>query len=79
MIRIKVLYKMYKKWMADGGYHPLGEGMFAKELRREFGLTNADKHQPRTVTGRFTCYSRIDFQEDSFGIEEINEAYGHDF
>jgi len=79
MIRIKVLYKMYKKWMADGGYHPLGEGMFAKELRREFGLTNADKHQPRTITGRFTCYSRIDFQEDSFGIEEINEAYGHDF
>lgn len=79
MLRTRVLFKLYRKWATEAGYHPLAESTFVRELQREFSLTNADRQRIRTATGRYTCFKKIDFREDVFSLEETNEAYGHEF
>jgi P4 family phage/plasmid primase-like protien len=55
------LYDRYAKWCHGNGYHPLGEALFGKEVKRVF--KTADKKRLGGRGDRFTAYQHLELIE----------------
>jgi putative DNA primase/helicase len=62
----KVLYEEWRKWSEQNGYKVTTRAQFGRDLSA--AVPNLDRTQPRTESGRRSCYSGISLQpENVFG------------
>lgn len=60
-VRCDFIYKSYSDWALRNGYKPVCEGVFGKEVKRNF--PKSSKRRPRIGTSRVYCYYGIAFQD----------------
>jgi P4 family phage/plasmid primase-like protien len=70
-IKSKALYSMYVRWAKDGGYHPLSEKTFGKEMKRRF---HVEKKRGGTRIDRYWYYEGVSFTVDDIGGMQTHEA-----
>jgi putative DNA primase/helicase len=61
-LRSSVLYGFYKRWASEGGYRPLSDRVFFKEVKRRF--KRCERKRGGTKNDRFWFYSGLRFSQD---------------
>lgn len=77
-LKAAYVYRRYREWCAAGGYMPLSERSFGRELFRAFKPT-AKKIRRGERDGRMYCYTGVDFQEGILSAEEYSDAHIFNF
>ena len=73
LIKSTWIYQRYRNWAISGGYHPLSERPFGKELARAFPETKKIRRGRRD--GRVYCYTNLAIAEGVVPWEEQNGAF----
>ena len=71
-IKSKNLYRFYRKWCEEFGYHPMADKNFGREIRRRF--PGVERKKTGTRSERFWIYEGIKFSQDEICGEKTEDA-----
>lgn len=71
-IRSSVLYRIYRRWADEGGYHPLSERSFGKEVKRAFRQSQRVQRGGRN--DREWVYAGLAFNKDDIAGEKTSDG-----
>lgn len=72
LVRASEVYRIYRKWTEENGYHPLSERQFGKEVKRVFRKANRIHRGPREE--RYWAYEGIQFSQEEVCGEKTSDT-----